>query len=148
MALPAFNEGGELPPGVYRSTLREVLDRFGGGPAQRQLVAERLDRIYRVAQATGELARFVVFGSFVTDEPYPNDVDVVMLMEDSFDLGRVGPDSALLFDHADADAYFGASVFWTRRFAAVGGEEAMIEFWQVRRDGGQRGIVEIVEEEA
>ncbi|HEX7376404.1 MAG TPA: hypothetical protein VF278_04795 [Pirellulales bacterium] len=41
-----------------------------------------------------------------------------------------------------------ASVFWTRRFAAVGGEQAMIEFWQVRRDGGKRGIIEIVEEEA
>jgi hypothetical protein len=61
---------------------------------------------------------------------------------------QVSPDNALLFDHADADVYFGASVFWTRRFAAVGGEQAMIEFLQVRRDGGKRGIIEIVEEEA
>jgi hypothetical protein len=29
---------------------------------------------------------------------------------------------------------------------AIGGEQAMIEYWQVRREGGQRGIVEIVEE--
>jgi len=29
--------------------------------------------------------------------------------------------------------------------AAFGGEQATIEFWQTKRDGGRRGIVEIVE---
>jgi hypothetical protein len=28
----------------------------------------------------------------------------------------------------------------------MGGEQAMIEHWQIRREGGQRGIVEIVPE--
>jgi hypothetical protein len=28
----------------------------------------------------------------------------------------------------------------------MGGERAMIEYWQVRRQGGQRGIVEILPE--
>ena len=51
-----------------------------------------------------------------------------------------------MFQHMEADAYFGASVFWTRRSGAIGGEQAMIEYWQVRREGGQRGIVEIVRE--
>lgn len=32
-------------------------------------VGERLERIYHVAAATGHLARFIVFGSFVTDKP-------------------------------------------------------------------------------
>jgi hypothetical protein len=36
-------------------------------------------------------------------------------------------------------------VFWTKRSGALGGEQAMIEYWQVRREGGRRGIVEIVE---
>jgi len=46
----------------------------------------------------------------------------------------------------EADAHFGASVFWVRRSGALGGEQAMVEYWQVRRDGGRRGIVEIVPE--
>jgi hypothetical protein len=46
----------------------------------------------------------------------------------------------------EADARFGASVFWVRRSGALGGEQAMVEYWQVRRDGGRRGIVEIVPE--
>jgi hypothetical protein len=54
--------------------------------------------------------------------------------------------SILVFQHMEADAHFGASVFWTRRSGALGGEQAMVEYWQIRREGGQRGIVEIVSE--
>jgi len=54
-------------------------------------------------------------------------------------------ETLLLLDHATADAHFNASVFWLRRPAAFGGEQATIEFWQTRRDGGLRRILEIVE---
>ena len=55
-------------------------------------------------------------------------------------------DARLLFDHAAAQAHFGASVFWVRHLAAWPGEEAAVEFWQVKRGGGWRGIVEIITE--
>ena len=146
MALPAFNQEGDLPPGVYRATLAEVLQRFGSGSVQRRAVADRLNRLYQLAVSTGQLARIVVFGSFVTAKHEPNDVDIVLLMEDTFDLAAVTGEAALVFQHLEAAAHFGASVFWTRRSGAIGGEQAMIEYWQIRRDGGQRGIVEIVSE--
>jgi len=144
--LPAFNEEGDLPPGVYPAALSDVLERFGQGSVQRRAVADRLNRIYRLTASTGQLARFVVFGSFVTAKAEPNDVDIVLLMEDSFDLASVTGEAALVFQHMEADAHFGASVFWTKRSGAIGGEQAMIEYWQARRQGGQRGIVEIVGE--
>jgi hypothetical protein len=75
-------------------------------------------------------------------------VDIVLLMEDTFDLATITGEAALIFQHAEAEARFGASVFWTRRAGAIGGEQAMIEYWQVRREGGQRGIVEITTEGA
>src|SRR4051812_29622201 len=85
VALPAFNQVGDLPPGVHRATLAEVLQRFGGGSVQRRAVAGRLKHVYQLAVSTGQLARFVVFGSFVTAKDEPNDVDIILLMEDSFD---------------------------------------------------------------
>ena len=103
-----------------------------------------MERIYHVAAATGHLARFIVFGSFVADKPEPNDVDVFLIMADAFDGNTLHGEPALLFDHAAADAHFGASVFWVRRFAAFGGEQATIQYWQVKRGGGKRGIIEIV----
>lgn len=69
------------------------------------------------------------------------------MMEDTFDLTAVTGEAALIFQHAEADARFGASVFWMCRSGALGGEQAMIEYWQLRREGGQRGIVEIIAEE-
>ena len=87
-----------------------------------------------------------MFGSFVTDKPEPNDVDVFLLMENMFDADSLVGEVRLVFDHPAADAHFGASVFWTRRLAAFGGEQAAIEFWQTKRDGGLRGIIEIVQE--
>lgn len=143
MPLPPFNAAGDLPPGVHRATLREVLARFGRGLPRRAAVASRLVRINQLARSTGHLSRIVVFGSFVTNKPEPNDVDVFLLMEDSFDVGSVVGEARLVFDHAAADAHFGASVFWSRRLAALGGEQAAIEFWQTKRDGDLRGIVEI-----
>jgi hypothetical protein len=146
MALPAFNEEGDLPPGVHPATLPEVLARFGHGSIQRCAVSERLSRLYQIVTSTGHLARFIVYGSFVTAKEEPNDVDIFLLMEDTFDLASVPGEAALVFQHMEADAHFGASVFWTRRSGALGGEQAMVEYWQVRREGGQRGIVEIVRE--
>ncbi|MCC6420235.1 MAG: hypothetical protein IT429_18525 [Gemmataceae bacterium] len=105
-----------------------------------------MSRVYQLAAATGRLARFVVFGSFVTTKAEPNDVDVVLLMEDTFDLAAVTGEAALVFQHMEADAHFGASVFWTSRSGALGGEQAMVEYWQIRRKGGRRGIVEIIPE--
>ena len=146
MALPPFNDEGDLPPGVYRATLPEVLERFGHGSLQRRAVADRLHRLHHLASSTGRLARFVVFGSFVTTKDEPHDVDIIMIMEDTFDLMAVIGEAALVFQHMAADAHFGASVFWTLRSGAFGGEQAMVEYWQVRREGGKRGIVEIVGE--
>ncbi len=85
MALPPLTDAGELPLGVHRASLREILDQFGVGSAQRKLLALRLDRVYRTAKATDHLARFVVFGSFVTNKLEPQDVDVFLVMADTFD---------------------------------------------------------------
>jgi hypothetical protein len=144
MVLPAFDADGDLPPGVYPVTLVEALARFGHGSPQRQVVARRLARIYQLASSTSHLARFAVFGSFVTAKPDPRDVDVVMVMDDGFDVSAVPADVAVVFRHADADAQLGASVFWATRSGAFGGEQAMVEYWQLRRDGGLRGILEII----
>jgi predicted nucleotidyltransferase len=133
-----------LPVGIYPATLAETLDRFGDGHAQRKTVARRLERIHRLAHEGGFLARLIVFGSFVTAKEEPNDVDVVIIMEDGFDPDQLSGEAKLLFDHAEAQSHFGASVFWVRRFAIFGDPRAFIEDWQFKRDRGRRGIVEIV----
>jgi hypothetical protein len=95
MALPEFNEIGDLPPGVHVATLTETVLRFGAGTERRKLIALRLERIQQVALQTRHLCRFIVFGSFVTDKPEPNDVDVFMIMDNNFDIRGLGPEARL-----------------------------------------------------
>jgi hypothetical protein len=145
VALPDLNDDGELPLGIHASRFAEVLDRFGGGTAQRQAVTARLTRIYQVATATGKLARVVVFGSYVTSKEQPKDVDLILVMEDDFDPAGCDEETQALFDHRLAGERFGASVFWLCRGSLI--LETMDEFlahWQIKRDRTQRGIVEII----
>lgn len=144
MPLPAFNSDGDLPPGVWSATLSEVVHRFGTSSPWRENVARRLERIWSLVESTGRLGRFVVFGSFITDEPRPNDVDILLLMDSSFDADQVAGEARIVFDHANADSHFGASVFWMRRHSSLGSEDSMIGQWQNKRGGGLRGIVEIM----
>lgn len=54
---------------------REVGDAFGASNRERGLLFDRLRRIHDIAARTGHLARFVIYGSFVTGKLTPNDVD-------------------------------------------------------------------------
>lgn len=138
---------GDLPPGIHRASLSETLARFAEGTVRRQRLGRRLERICHLAQSTGAVGRFIVFGSFITAKLEPNHVDIFLLMEDSFDASTLHGETQLLFDHAIAQAHFGASVFWQRRLSVFGDEETALSDWGIKRDGGVRGIVEIVPEE-
>ncbi len=127
--IPAMNTTGDLPEGIHSATLEEILAAFGNWNRERGLLFQRLERIYRIAARTGHLARFIVFGSFVTSKSIPNDIDVFMVFDDTFDASACDAEVLLLLDHATADSHFGASAFWLRRPAAFGGEQATIEFW-------------------
>jgi hypothetical protein len=141
---PKFNKNGDLPRGIHKASLSDVIEHFGKGNIQRAILAQRLDRIYDIAVGTGQTARFIIFGSFVTDKSNPQDLDIFLLMEDTFDIRLVAGEALIIFNHMAAQNYEGASIFWLRRMAALDGEEAAIEHWQIKRDGKKRGIVEVL----
>lgn len=129
---PEFNSEGDLPVGVHRASLSDVTEHFGAGTQQRRIVSRRLVGIFDLASSTRHLSRFIIFGSFVTAKPSPNDVDI---------LGDRRCQCCLSPIHGAE--LVGASIFWLRRFAAIGGEQTAIEDWQFKRDGTRRGIVEV-----
>jgi hypothetical protein len=83
MLWPDFNVLGDLPSGIHRATIAEVIAHFGHGTAQRVAITARLERLYELARRTGHIQRFIIFGSYVTAEPNPRDVDYI-----SRDAGR------------------------------------------------------------
>ena len=144
MPLPHLNSTGELPEGVHQATMDEILAQFGDGTPQRQAATARLRRIYQLAHATGKLERLILFGSYITAKPDPNDIDIVLVMRNDFDVHACEEETRILFDHPRAVEAFGASVFWVRPLLLL--LETLEEFiahWQIKRDQTRRGIVEV-----
>jgi hypothetical protein len=142
--LPPAEPNGDLPEGIHVSGWKEVEARFGRGSAERARAYTKLRHLHELAARTGRLVRFIVYGSFVSALTAPRDVDVLLVMSADFRLEDAPRESCTLFSHADAEARFGASVFWVRE--GMLSQEMMntlLETWQTKRDGTKRGIVEI-----
>jgi len=144
MPLPNFDSQGELPEGVHEATMDEIIMRFGSGTPQRQAVTTRLLRIYNLIKATGKLERLIIFGSYITTKPHPNDVDLVVVLADDFKLQACDEETRMLFEHTRATEEFGATIFWIRpAMLLLETLEEFIEHWQIKRDRTRRGIVEV-----
>ena len=144
MPLPELDSHGDLLLGVHRASLDEVLDRFGHGTPQRELVTVRLVRVHELASGTGKLERFIIFGSYVTAKPNPNDVDIILIMRDDFRRKDCPFEAEPLFDHLPAQQEFGASVFAIRPSQILlETVDSFIRHWQIKRDKSRRGIVEV-----
>jgi hypothetical protein len=145
MPLPDLNVSGELPTGVHRAMLDEVIQRFGSAGGQRRVCTLRLCHVYELAKRTGLLQQFVIFGSYVTAQANPNDIDVILVMDDAFRLEECPIEARGLFDHAVVQARYGASVFRLRPGLMTGESvDDFIAYWQLKRDGSRRGIVEVI----
>jgi hypothetical protein len=138
--LPPLTEHGDLPPGIHAAGWTEIEQRFGTGTQARVRAFSTLKRVYALARRTGLLRNFHVFGSFVSSIPEPRDVDVVLIMAAHFRIEDCPSESQPLFWHLQAEARYGASVFWFKEGTA---STQYLRGWQLKRDGTLSGIVEV-----
>lgn len=74
MAIPEFDEVGQLPPGVHIASREEVRERFGGTVRRQELLAG-LERALALLAEVG-CRRVWLDGSFVTASASPGDIDL------------------------------------------------------------------------
>jgi hypothetical protein len=132
--LPAFDEFGNLPQGIHRCSSEEVATRFGGGSEERRAEISELLEFIEAARSAG-VRRLLVNGSFVTEKPAPNDVDVVILPGEGYPrLGQKLEDDELS---------------WPFLQVIVAADDADFEAWAIRQFGTDRnsrakGVVEVM----
>jgi len=142
--LPDFNIDGNLPEGIHRATDDEVLTRFATNTARRQWLGERLRSLLAMARSTGKLERVFLWGSFVTEKPLPNDLDMLLVVADDFSLDSVPPQCTAVFHHALARIHFHADVFWTKPSINIDILNLWLDTYQTGKDFKRRGIVEVI----
>jgi len=140
-----MNESGLLPPGVHICTLNDVKARFGtfrSSDRRPRLFARLMELIAELKRSTFFLA-VVIDGSFVTDEPAPNDIDVILVLHPDHD--RTSELSAADYSLMDRSAgkRFGFDLL-VARDRSLEYEEYVRFFAQVRRDRQRsKGMVRI-----
>ena len=144
VVLPDFSVEGELPPGIHTADWREFQSRFGGSSLRRDWLTGRLRELLELAHSNRKLRRIFIWGSFVTAKTAPNDLDILPIMDDDFEVdGMAGP-AQDVFDSVRAKLRFESDVFWAR--ASIGKEvlDLWLDTYQTSKSFRKRGIVESV----
>ena len=141
--IPEFNIDGNLPKGIHSVIETEFLDRFATSSPRRKWLGERVKEIFALAKSTGKVEHIFVWGSFVTAKESPNDVDILLVMSEDFQLVDEPEERKYLFDYIRARVRFNADVFWSK--ASIGEDtlSLWLETYQLAKDFKRRGIVEV-----
>lgn len=146
MPIPALNQHGLLLSGVHECTVEEIGRRFGvfQGSDQRPQLFARLESFVREARASRLVECLLVNGSFVTGEPGPHDIDLVVVLPASHDLTTdLTPDQYRLVSRRWMRQHYGFDVIAVRAGTAEY-DEARAFFQQVRlRPGLTKGILSV-----
>jgi predicted nucleotidyltransferase len=65
-----------------------------------------------LAAINGKLRRAFVWGSFVTAKPAPKDVDILLVMDEDFEVDSISAPAQAVFDSVHAKLLFESDVFW------------------------------------
>jgi hypothetical protein len=99
--------------------------------------------LVELAAKTGKLRRVFVWGSFVTAKLAPRDLDMLLIMDENFEVDRVAGPVQDVFDCMRARLLFESDVFWARESI---GDEVLglwLNTYQTSRTFRKRGIVEL-----
>ena len=86
--IPDYNIDGNLPEGIYLFEEEEFINHFSSSSARRKWLGDRMRELLALIKSTGQLDRIFVWGSFVSAKESPNDLDILLLMKETFQLEK------------------------------------------------------------
>jgi hypothetical protein len=139
--IPAFDAGGNLPPGIHPTTWDEVVTRYAINTRRRELADGLLDALRSLKHAGCQTA--YLDGSFVTAKELPGDFDACWEVA-GVNAGRL---DRVLLDFSDRraaqKARYGGELFPAETAAEPAGT-TFLDYFQRDRDTGQpKGIIAI-----
>lgn len=146
MSIPESNEHGLLPEGIHDCTVEELQARFG-----RFRSSDRRPRLcQRLLQFIEELRRahlargLLINGSFVTDLPSPNDIDLILVLPTDHDIqAELTPAAYNLASKRKVRSRFGFDMFVARE-ESVEYRKAVEFFSRLRNSPDRRkGILRV-----
>jgi len=147
MPIPVLDQDGLLPAGVHDCTLSEIRSRFGSFQKsdRRPRLFARLETFVAEAIAAGLIRVLIVDGSFVTEIPSPNDIDLIVVVESQHDFSAdISPKAYNILSKNSVRRRFGFDLLVARENSVEYND--WVEFFQqVRLEPGRRkGILRLL----
>ena len=139
MPIPPLDEHGLLPVGVHDCTIDELRARFGSfqHTDRRPQLIQKLQNLVAEARLGGFVRGLLVDGSFVTAKSDPNDIDLVIILPLTHDVGAdLRPAQYALVSKKSVQRRYGFDIVAVRE-NTLEYDEAVAFFQQVR---GQRAL--------
>lgn len=138
--LPNLKKSGLLPVGIYPTTWSELIEKFGINEHRLKLL-EGLKKGLNLLQQYG-CTEACVDGSFVTNKPFPNDVDVC------YDNTRMNW-KKFIKDHPEFNDVKNGSKIQKEKYQSEfypynAFEDSILQFFQFDRDHNPKGIVKLI----
>ena len=126
---------------MHLADWKEFASRFGTSSPRRLWLLGRLQAVLAIALSTRKLRRVFVWGSFITAKASPKDIDLLLILDDDFEVEQIPSAAQCVFDSVRAKLLFESDVFWAR--ASIGKEalDLWLDTYQFSRDLRKRGIV-------
>ena len=107
MPLPELTANGTLPPGLHAPGLSEVEARFGTGSEARVLQFGLLSAVVAATRSYETIKRVLIWGSFITAKPEPNDLDYSVVVAATHRPEIVLPEHRRFFSPVEARMFYG-----------------------------------------
>jgi hypothetical protein len=139
--IPAFDAGGNLPPGIHPASWDEIVTRYATNARRRELLDGLLDALRSLKHAGGRAV--YLDGSFVTAKELPADFDACWEIA-GVDASRLDRELLDFSDRRAAQkARYGGELFPAETAAEPAGT-TFLDYFQRDRDTGQaKGIIAI-----
>lgn len=134
--IPTFDANGNLPPGIHLARANEIRKRFAYN-SERQRLFKGLLKVLTILQNC-ECQDVYLNGSFITDEPFPNDYD--LCWEPTGVLPTPELESFLKLKNERKSKYYG-DIFV--RLPQPPFYFDHVTEWQKDRDGTPKGLIKI-----
>lgn len=137
--LPEFNKYGNLPAGIYKSSITCIENKFGKSSEERILLFNDFRKfLKRLSPFKKNIKRLILDGSFVTSEESPGDIDCIIIINNNF---RFIPEILEELGNSKELYNIHLFVFEEKNIESCRG---MLNFFSKDKDLKPKGIIEVI----
>jgi len=137
--IPEFNKYGNLPGGIYKSSITCIENKFGISSEKRILLFNNYQIFLELLSPFKKnIKRIILDGSFVTSKESPGDIDCIVIIENNF---RFTPE--IVKKLCDSKKLYNIHLFMFEE-KNIGSYRKILNFFSKDRDLKPKGIVEVI----